>query len=27
LLEELAEVMIRCTKRKVAYKDIHAKIL
>jgi hypothetical protein len=26
-LEELAEVMIRCTKRQVAYKNIHAKIL
>ena len=27
LLEELAEVIIRRTKRKVTYKDIHAKIL
>jgi hypothetical protein len=27
LLKELAEVMIRCTKRKVPYKDIHAKVL
>src|SRR5215510_261952 len=27
LLKELAEGMIRCTKRKVTYKDIHAKIL
>jgi hypothetical protein len=27
LLKELAKVMIRRTKRKVAYKDIHAKIL
>jgi hypothetical protein len=23
LLKELAEMIIRCTKRKVAYKDIH----
>src|SRR5262249_30704789 len=27
LLKKLAQVMIRCTKRKVAYEDIHAKVL